>query len=178
MQNNRTIEGVADRLAPSSPRDNTKAHVSELISKVLEETYDEERPQWANNIMSFGRIWEEAVMRPILEQEAEVFAPNVTLERDGIIGTMDGICYTNNESFVWECKTRFRPLHPPRDYDRWMFQVKAYCHMARTNKAWLTVLHVSARPPNTELVWHELEFSDQELEDNWTMLKNARDYNP
>ena len=174
----RTILGLAELLAPPSPRDESKHHVSSLISTVLGTTFSEDREDWANNIMAFGRIWEEAVMRPMVEQETTAFTPNVTVERDGIIGTLDGIAHNETDSFVWECKTRFRPYHEPEEYSRWMYQVKAYCYMTGIHKAWLTVLHVSGRPPNTQLVWHELSFTPEELQENWQMLLNARDYDP
>ena len=173
----RDIEGLADLLAPSNPRDETKPHVSSLIAKILGDK-DNDRPQNVINIMSLGRIWEEAVMRPAVEAECVIFTPNVSIERDGIIGTLDGVAHTDTDSYVWECKTRWTRYHAPEEHPRWLYQVKAYCYMMRMNKAWLTVLHLSTRPPNAESYWHELEFTDQQLAENWQMIVNARDYNP
>lgn len=172
---------VADFLCPPQVRDESKWHVSTLISAVLG---DRERvggvDDAGRNIMGLGRIWEETVMRRVVLKEAmdREMAPvfDFKAECDGIIGTLDGLLIGKEGLAVWENKVRFRERHPPQHYARWMYQVKAYCHMVGCDAAWLTVLHLSTRPPNADLVWWGLKFTPEELEENWRMLRNQRDY--
>lgn len=174
---------VSQLLCPPQPRDLTKWHVSDLISKILG---DGERGEtdWGNNIMALGTIWEEVVMRRVVAEvtldKGIVPLFDVKRELDGIIGTLDGLlCLPDSIGggmMPWECKVRFRPRHHPREYNRWMYQVKAYCHMVGSNKAWFTGLFVSNRPPNADLAWWELEFSKEELEENWQMIVNMKEY--
>jgi hypothetical protein len=166
------------------------AHVSGLVHRVATLTghgsdrdEGEELPENVVNIMALGRLWEYLVRRAVRVWGMEAgywFDSQVAVECEGVIGSLDGMLYLPVEGeqvpqIVVECKCRFAQPRDPRDNFRWMAQVKAYCYMLGVNKAWMPVLYLPRNfPPDARFINHELEFEQWELEENWTMLVNAR----
>jgi hypothetical protein len=123
-----------------------------------------------------GRLWEaqlaEAMfLPPRYERIGEI-------ERDGIIGSPD--CYDFDEQAVGEFKVTWRSAR--RDIaefvDYWR-QIKAYCHMLDTQRAFLCVFYICGiwNPPVPICRRYDVTFSQLELEENWRMiLNNAKEF--
>jgi hypothetical protein len=179
--------GLSYLLDPKQNRDETRPHVSDLISKVLRENREpfDDLPEQVHNMMAMGRIWEAVVRldvaRAALDEGILVGGARV-LEVDGIIGSLDGVLleYQGHGEDVpvglIEMKLKFSKAADPTENKRYMYQVKAYCWMLGVEYAWMPILALSARPPNAEYYIYKIGFSKLELEENWKMLVNMRDY--
>ncbi len=62
----------------------------------------------------------------------------------------------------------------PVKFRKWQCQIMSYCRLIGTNKARLIGFFVNGdyRPPTPKLLAWDIEFTDQEIRDNWTMLIN------
>ena len=180
---------VAETFHPSDPRDESKIHISDLRDTLLE-TLGLQRgkekviPQWVKNLGSFGLVWEKVVHGTIQEQAWNGGPPGMTfqgatiVEVDGIIGTLDGLILqepNGRPAAVWENKTRWRAEELPTDNERYMIQAKAYCWMVGVTQCWFSVLNISARPPNMVQWLHIIDFTPQELMENWRSLLQMRE---
>lgn len=175
---------VASDFDPPSERDETKIHMSECRDALLEtlkiqsaRNAEEELPQWVKNLGSFGLIWERVLQTTMIKKAHEqdlLFRPGtISLEMDGIIGSLDGLLYPmkgKGPSAVWENKTRWHHDEIPIDNDKYMIQAKAYCWMAGVTQVWFPVLNIASRPPDMRQWLHIIEFSVQELMENWKSL--------
>lgn len=187
-----SMSNLADLLDPPGFRDPSKPHVTDLIY-AIENIGKEPKPfdydglpGNVKNIMAMGRIWEHLALQDIIRQAvhlALVPVPNLTLEVDGIIGSLDMALYSPDEldgpaSVVVEVKARFSPPRDdfPRGNPRYMRQVKAYCHMTGARKVWMPILYLSSRPPNSEYIIHKFNVSDLEIEENWRAICNTANY--
>jgi hypothetical protein len=185
------MENVAEAFNPSFPRNESKVHVSELRDALLEtlglrKGDEDELPKWVKNLGSFGLIWEkvlwdvaqcEAIERDLHFSRGNSSSGPIILETDGVIGSLDGIIYTEpgpvSESrpvAVWECKTRWKAQELPTENDKYMIQAKAYCWMAGVTQCWFPVLNMGGRPPDMTQWLHIIDFSAQELMENWQSL--------
>lgn len=184
-----SMEEVAETFHPSDPRDESKIHISDLRDTLLE-TLGLQRgkekviPQWVKNLGSFGLVWEKVVHGTIQEQAWNGGPPGMTfqgatiVEVDGIIGTLDGLILqepNGQPAAVWENKTRWRAEELPTDNERYMIQAKAYCWMVGVTQCWFSVLNISARPPNMVQWLHIIDFTPQELMENWRSLLQMRE---
>jgi len=183
---------TADLLDPPQPRDESKVHVSTLVNEAARLV----APKWyyergdvgeveENGIMALGRMWEYCV-RPMVEDKARamgcMFDEQIIQEHEGVIGTLDGRIrphslqepYPGHTLAVVEIKSRHSNPMDPREHWRWMVQVQAYCYMAECKNAWMPVLYVKNRPPDAELLLHQLVFEEWELVENWGMLMNVK----
>lgn len=98
----------------------------------------------------------------------------VMLQLGGITGTPDGLLSLDVTSTVVEIveyKARFGALHNIHDQPEWIAQVQAYCYMAGTTKASIYVLILSNSP---EIGRYVIEFTTQELAENWAMLLHTK----
>ena len=182
------LEEVAAAFDPPSDRDESKVHVSELRDALLEtlgvqKPPESETPQWVKNLGSFGLIWEkvlwESMYNEAVSQDLHFKKGTIVLEQDGIIGSLDGLLYpraqinrpdSQKPTAVWENKTRWHHDEIPIDNEKYMIQAKAYCWMAGVRQCWFPVLNISSRPPNMRQWLHIIEFTAQELMDNWKSL--------
>jgi len=113
----------------------------------------------------------------ILEEEAK----EVELEKDGIIGTIDALKLGEpgrREILPIEVKsTRKSSARGLEDSPWWLEQLKGYCHLLGVRKGRLTVLHLMGdyreRAPKI-LTW-DLEFTQDELEENWRWLLRRKE---
>jgi hypothetical protein len=186
----RSMSNLADLLDPPGFRDPSKPHVTDLIHAVEDlgkeaKPFDYEAlPQNVKNIMAMGRIWEALVLRDVVGvgmSAGLIAVTKLVVETDGIIGSPDGILSSGASSpaeIVIEVKCRFSPSNDrfPRDNTRYMQQCKSYCHMTGARKVWMPILYLSTRPPNAEYIIHRFEFTDLEVQENWQMIVNMRDY--
>lgn len=132
-----------------------------------------------------GFLWErmlEFAFTEYMQKDRRVLDKQTQLEKDGVHGTPDGI----NGDYIEEYKATWRSMRkwgedPEREFWMWVAQVKAYCYMAGKTKARFFVFWVNgdysyktARGP--QVTTCELEFTQEELEDNWrTLLAHAGD---
>ena len=192
----RDISKLADLMDPPGFRDLSKFHVTDLIHAV--ENFGKEvapfnydgLPQATKNIMSMGRIWEHLVLGDWIREGVKagsVPVPKVTLEVDDVIGSLDGALYAPGlhadgtlgaADVVVEIKARFSPPNDdfPIGNRRYMRQCRAYCYMSGARKVWMPILYLSTKPPNTQYLIHRFEFTDLEVEENWQMLMNMKEY--
>jgi len=149
-------------------------HISDLANPCLRHTYytkkglapatDEDLLLWlagkAHHSLLEGRLRE------------------ITLEKDGIIGTIDCI---DEERIVTEFKTTRAAsskdvLH---EYVFWREQLMGYCHLYGDTRARLFVLHLLGDWGKSkflpELRAYELEFTEKELNENWQELLRRKD---
>ena len=178
--------GLSEVLDPPGERATDKAHVTDLIARVLGDKRGDfaSLPQNVHNIMAMGRIWESVVRVDVAKAALDVglvpSGPQV-LELDGIIGSLDGsVCDLEHGMVIPKCvvevKCRFSPASNPRDNKRYMYQGKSYCWMLGVEELWMPILNISTRPPNAEYVLYKMRFSRLELEENWRMLVNMKEY--
>tara|TARA_R100000306_G_C4337486_1_gene123517 strand:- start:154 stop:516 length:363 start_codon:yes stop_codon:yes gene_type:complete len=109
-------------------------------------------------------------------EEGLVALDSVTMERDGVIGNLDQIFYRSSYRVLGETKMRFSRHTHPLDHKRWMYQVKAYLKMLKTQHAWMPVLAVTSQPPDADFRIFRLEFEQDEIDANWEMLMNMKEH--
>lgn len=174
----RAIE-TDSRLLPNMGSVREGVHVSSLIAEI-ESTLGVEREPLPYPIPStyalVGIAWEAYVRAKTVTVAGPAW--DVPIEKDGIIGTLDGYDWVCGE--VIECKATWQSSNKePGDIWKWMCQVKAYCMMAHTNEAHMYILHVCGnwKPPQPVVKERRLTFTDRELRENWQMLKSQRERN-
>jgi len=189
----RSMDNLADLLDPPGFRDPSKPHVTDLIyaadaigsgKEIVPFDYDA-LPEYSRNIMSMGRIWEHLVGADVIREaclQGLVPIMKPVMEVDGILGSVDGALYPvdrlTQAEVVVEIKARFSPPKPdfPMGNTKYMRQCKAYCHMTGARKVWMPILYFNTRPPNAQYLIHRFEFTDLEVEENWQMILNIRDF--
>lgn len=167
---------LEERTPPRSPG----IHVSDIIADIvrmvpsLAKTLDMEE-ETRNNMWALGLIWEDSIQK-------YTGWPQVQKEVDGIVATCDQLVpVTPKGPCVDECKLTWKtsrgvlegkPYHDIRDSWRWMTQAKSYCHVWNVRVARFWVCHVNGNyaPPQPQLIRYDLEFSDQEIAENWFMM--------
>ena len=173
-------------LQPVAPR-SSGVHVSDIIRDIdntllhkgQRQKYDELSPQERLRMgahTSMGWAWEE-IVREALRRIRPVIGgvvPVGELTLDGVTGTPDGV-YESEwavDEFKATWRSSSRPLDP--DFWSWLVQIKAYCKMLQTGKAYLSVFWVCGdyRESGPFTQQFLLEFSRMEVDDNWAMLVN------
>lgn len=97
-------------------------------------------------------------------------------ELDGIVGSPDGVRVLPYR--VVETKFRWMSANKIDNLEKYFWpelvQCKGYCKMVGTNAAELHVYFVNGdyKPPVPRVESRLLEFSDQELDENWWMVTN------
>ncbi len=152
-------------LSLAMPRSDEEIHVSELVGCVKRsyymrteykgEQYRSMAYKYVGKLLhrAFESLWPSA----IVERQ---------IERDGIVGTVDIL-----GDYIFELKTtRKNPKRMKSIPLDWQYQVMAYCYLAGRRKAVLLVLNLITG----ELSAWLLEFSRDELEATWRMLRHRR----
>lgn len=154
----------------------------------------------AVNRICIGLAWE-AWYLPYLADQGVIDHPG-EMELDGIYMTHDGesvdiVRHTTRPLVkIHEVKATYKSLtrvgvaiNPERIFDTeedpgvpmagewlWLSQVKGYCYGRGTRFADLHVLFLNGYGPAQPVVWnYSLEFTDQELEQNWLLVTEYRD---
>ena len=148
-------------------------HVSEIIRRIavrmgyIEGDQDFEKA-WP--VMCLGIAWERYVAGVF---PATLWWPG-EVALDGIAGSPDGV--TVEDECVEEVKFTYKSASKPLDQQwMWLAQVKAYCAMLGLKKARLHVMYVNGdykrgEGPKPTYVVYDLEFSEQEVQDNWELI--------
>lgn len=148
------------------------------------EEWEASLPREAMLAMAAGLAWEEYLAR-VYEGQVE-FHPG-EVEKDGISGSPDGLCWAENEvpgslrlvvaEFKYsEKSSNNEPIgpdgKPTPKWWMWLTQVMCYCHMLDTTRADFYVYHVRGdyRERRKQFLKYEFEFTKAELEGNWKMI--------
>lgn len=189
--------------APEVPR-SKGTHVSSIIRCIATET-GILKPEWAEEInlidvreitdpkailrMSIGLAWEEYYIRKILGKEGIVDHPG-ELKSDGIYMSPDAesidVIITDGRKrrrhTIHECKATYKSVKTVGDLSNqfmWLTQCKSYCHGAGTRFAEMHVLFICGDyvfPITPVCKRWAIEFTKDEIEENWQMLVDYRDY--
>jgi len=143
-------------------------------------------------LLEAGIIFEEMLERAfILRLQEAVGRPEEIISEEGIKCSPDLFIIDEAGRFrIGEIKLTWKssrdvPREPgengfPVKFKKNFVQMMGYCHVAQTPYARLISFFVNGQyipgPPEPELLAWDIEFSSQELHENWTMLMNhARD---
>lgn len=169
---------VADLgLEASPPRSNT-LHVSTLIKAILMGLEPARFGGTDDPSVKFemGFAVERAIEEAWRLRRIDVLRPG-EFEKDGITGSPDGVSFIVGTPIVEEIKCTWmssRGCPDDRKFIHWIWQMKAYCHLIDTDRARLHAFFVNGDYVQREpqyLSW-DLKFSERELEENWSMLRN------
>ena len=134
-------------------------------------------------LLDMGHFWEAAARPAFVQWCGSRFGLQATgpqqTEADGIIANADALVkdlQTQTVVAVAECKFRFSAKTDPVTNDEWMQQVKGYCHIWETNAVWMVVGNVRSGPPGAGSRIYMLTFTDEEIDENWQLLVNTREY--
>ena len=201
-----SIGYVADRLAAfttggeSEPR-TVGWHISSLIraskelakGKPIDPHYyycSEDSPDMdgiadeiPEGILDWGNIWE-AACRPALAEWCKyrfgfVATGPTQINKDGIIANADALVLSSQDGSVVavaECKFKFSSNTDPLNNDDWIKQIKGYCHMWGTHMVFMPIGNVRHGPPGGKSSMYIITFDDNEIDENWRMITNTRDY--
>ena len=188
---------------PKSPR-SSGIHVSSLIRCIATET-GILKPQWAEELslvdvreitdptailrINIGLAWEQHYICDILSQYGVMDHPT-ELELDGVYLTHDAesvsVIITFGKAVAHlvchEIKATYKSTKTVGDLTTqwmWLTQIKAYCKALKTTHAVLHILFLCGdyTYPITPVreVW-EIEFTQEEIDENWTLLTDYRDH--
>lgn len=127
-----------------------------------------------------GWLWERVFNLAHAESIADgsMWSPG-EIECEGIVGTPDRLLIEDARGLVvqelkcrWQSANKFDSLE--KNYWVELAQIQSYCYMLSTNHADIHVFYVCGdwKPPIPKARSAHLEFSDQELHDNWKMIRN------
>lgn len=150
-------------------------HVSEIIRSIMIDLYGDDRTMTNETRMKMdaGFCWEEALSiawgQQLGKRPGEIIV-------DGIAGSPDGIKEENGNIVVEEYKfTSYSAKKDITENMRWMMQLKAYCNMLNTAYAEMHILFINGdykHPFAPQYHVYAIEFSVQELVENWSMICN------
>lgn len=179
------LSQVADCLRGSpDQRDPSGYHVTDLYWSAQQIAKGKDKPDYSEmeGLAQMGFIWEYAV-RPWISlkfaypDNIAVFSP--VFELDGVKASLDALIYRLSPDappnpLVIDAKLKFGKLKPVEDYPHWMWQLKAYCKMTQATEAALVVLNILERPPRCVASRHTIQFTQVEIEENWSSLINTK----
>ena len=186
---------IADHLS-QAPERLPGYHLTDLIraSKFISRNKAvpprEEPDEMVLGLMNMGRFWEEA-SRSAFKARVEQVGLNSSgphqLSCDGVICNVDGLVWSDVPSpipyinnlrpvAVQESKFRFAQPSDPRDNIDWMAQCKGYCYIFGVRSVWMPIANLTTRPPSACSQIYMLEFTEQEIRENWQMITKTRDY--
>jgi hypothetical protein len=130
-------------------------------------TYGNEK----NTMMEMGFIWEQVLERALKDRYAICNIGELCV--DGIYMTPDKFDVENWVLHEYKCTWK-SSKNDPIDNWRWMTQVKGYLRATQTRRCDMHVLYINGDYKGTGPEWYRysLEFTDQEIEENWTMIVN------
>lgn len=134
--------------------------------------------------MAMGMAWEDWLSRQYPDMHYHIGE----LHSDGVSMSPDGVTVPSDWDFdlgagiIDEFKLTYKSARRPIEKQTaWLMQVKAYCRALPTTCARLHVLYVNGdydynrpgMPP--QYIVYNLQFTQQELDTNWSILLNERD---
>lgn len=143
--------------------------------------------------ISIGLAWEEWYIGKVLSQEGVTKHPG-EMYVDGVYMTPDGesldviITERGEENVlrIHEVKATYKSTNTVGSTAEalqkqwmWMAQLMGYCHAAKTRHAKLHVLFVDGNyrmPMKPKLTVFEIEFTDKDIKDNWTLIQEGKEH--
>lgn len=169
---------VAD-LQPAGPPRSLGLHVSQVLKSILVQL----EPDRFGGEMDYTRIELGFAVEALIEHAFRDRQKQINrvgeLVKDGIAGTPDGIGFEGDHMIVHEIKCTWMSATGCPDHKKfvhWLWQIKAYCHMAETTHARLHVFFVNGNYKDLRSPQYcewDLLFSPGELEENWQMILRA-----
>lgn len=158
-------------------------HVSSIIKDLCIVTgiFKGDRDNMSTAYLELGNSLEWAIIQRLMEHEPGRYIQLGEMEMDGIFLTVD--LYDVDEDRVIEIKLTWMSafeVHPDDEkFWRYWVQLKAYCKALGTNRGSLRVCFVIGdfRGDEPKYRWWDREFTDQELDENWEMLKRHGEAN-
>lgn len=170
--------------ADAAPR-SEGLHLSSIYGAIMQELEPEKYggPMDWNRVMTgvaFERSLEQALAGMHQSQYPGITRPG-EFWLDGVVGTPDGLDTMADPPRLYEYKCTWKSGRYPlsdRRFLAWLMQMKGYLHMMRLQHATLIALFVNGDYEKGKfgqpyLRAFDLEFSLQELRDNWIMLLNT-----
>lgn len=151
-------------------------HLSDILNSMMAATGKNTDIGWDDAATFAAGFFWERVLRYVLLQaryEQKHLTPCGELEMDGVFITpdvMDVKDWVHEENkLTWKSSN-----NDPHSYYRYWWQVKAGCRVLETTKARLRVYHVNGDYRGSGPQWKnwEAEFTEQEIEENWSMVLN------
>lgn len=132
-------------------------------------------------LLALGTAWENHLEFLIGKSGLEVLRPGELMTDEGIAYSPDGIIMDDFRLAEYKYSsmgTKDLPTEPstslPQRFGKYLCQCMCYCYHLGTPKARLYFCSVN-RPYDPELRVFDIEFTAQELQDNWSaVLNNAR----
>jgi len=165
-------------------------HIKEIIDMMARDygynKHGDEKPDWLKETAELGIVWEHHMIKKLdLHKPKPVQESGIWCSPDAIQATDD--LMSDSPVIVHEFKVKWMSSNKLDDLDakEWwdvMAQIKSYCKVMKCNTAILHVLFVNGdyKWSNTVTgypyrVSLQLDFTDQELEDNWNAIWNYID---
>lgn len=175
-------ESIETLTFEASPHRTPGLHLSQIIKSICIEM-DPKRFKHQDGPLPWDRFEAGFSFERVLEMAFQsrrdgIFRPG-EIERDGIICSPDGIDPTDwrleEFKFTW-MSSYDAPEHAK--FRHWLWQMQAYCYVLGTTRSRLRAFFVNGnyRGHQPEYrVWN-IDFTEEELDQNWRMLKkHARD---
>lgn len=150
-------------------------HLTDIIQDMLlvlgKDYKGPDNPLWAE----VGFVWEELLS---MAWGSALGARPGEVELDGVVMSPDGL--DRAHGILEEYKATWRSTNTvktPCDEWKWMTQVKAYCKALGVTTVRFRILYLMGDYRGSGPVYKEffIEFTSQELDDNWNMLSLHRD---
>ena len=134
-----------------------------------------------------GLAWEEWYIPQILGPTLNAIDHPDEYDVDGVYMSPDAeslsviITLKQWANFVHEVKTTYKSVNTVGDLTNewmWLTQIKAYCRALSTRWAMLHVLFLCGDykyPIKPQLLCWQIEFTQEEIDDNWSLLRDYRD---
>lgn len=179
-------------------------HVSSIIRSIATET-GILKPEWAEELslidvreitdpvallrISIGLAWEEYYIPTILgpmgvaDHPGEMFVEGIYMTHDG--ESLDVVLSERKKNVIITChevKATYKSTKTVGDMtEEWLYltQIKAYCKGLGTRFAKIHILFLCGDykyPIKPQLKCWQLEFTQQEIDDNWELLTDYRDH--
>lgn len=164
-----------------SPRSTGTLHLSTIYRDLEEQALLKRKREATEDELSWyaagGWLWERAFSAAHAESVlgGDLIRPD-EFEMDGITGSPDVIRVS--DWTLIELKCRWMSSHKMDSLEKWfwveLLQVKGYCKLIGTTRAELIIFFVNGdyRPPRPQVRGVELQFSEQEVEEAWQLIRN------
>lgn len=177
--------GIADKLQELvaydlQPRSQGTLHLSQIYSSLERIALGREISDFTPEELKFfaagGFLWERVFSMAMAEsfRTGDIVRPGEFMV-DGIIGSPDNWNLVTGKVIETKCTWRSATKleHFEKFFWTWLVQMQGYCRLLGTRQAELYVFCVNGnyRPPTPIIMAYELEWTSDEIDGNWDMLK-------